>query len=159
MIIMAQILGVSCYSRNLDYARFREIADSVGAYLMADMAHVSGLVAADVVANPFEHCDVVTTTTHKSLRGPRSGMIFFRRGVKSVNAKGEEVLYNMERPINEAVFPGLQGGPHNNTIAALAVALRQAKEPEFVDYQKQVCANAKRMGDELMKRGYKITSG
>merc|ERR1712226_1708545 len=153
------IAGISCYSRNLDYARFRKIADSVGAYLMADMAHVSGLVAADVVANPFEFCDVVTTTTHKSLRGPRSGMIFFRKGVKSTNAKGEPVMYNMERPINEAVFPGLQGGPHNNTIAALAVALRQAAEPEFVQYQKQVCANARRMGDELMKRGYKITSG
>jgi len=153
------IAGISCYSRNLDYKRFREIADSVGAYLMADMAHVSGLVAADVVANPFEYCDVVTTTTHKSLRGPRSGMIFFRRGLKSVNAKGEEQLYNFERPINEAVFPGLQGGPHNNTIAALAVALKQANTTQFVDYQKQVCANAKRMGEELIKRGYKITTG
>lgn len=153
------IAGVSCYSRNLDYARFRKIADSVGAYLLADMAHVSGLVAANVVADPFEHCDVVTTTTHKSLRGPRSGMIFFRRGVRSVTAKGEQVMYNMERPINEAVFPGLQGGPHNNNIAALAVALKQANTPEFVQYQKQVCANAKRMGEELIKRGYHVTTG
>merc|ERR550532_3523244 len=146
------LCGASAYPRVVDFAKFRAIADEVGALLMADIAHISGLVATGQHPAPFEHCDIVTTTTHKSLRGPRSGMIFFRKGVKSTNAKGEPVMYNMERPINEAVFPGLQGGPHNNTIAALAVALRQAAEPEFVQYQKQVCANAKRMGEELMKR-------
>lgn len=111
------IAGVSCYPRSLDYKRFREIADSVGALLMADMAHVSGLVAAKVAPNPFEYCDVVTSTTHKTLRGPRAGVIFYRRGVKSVDASGKEVLYDYEDKINQTVFPGLQGGPHNNTIA------------------------------------------
>jgi glycine hydroxymethyltransferase len=153
------IAGTSCYSRNLDYARFREIADSVGAYLHADMAHVSGLVAAGLVSNPFEYADVVTTTTHKSLRGPRAGMIFFRRGVRSTSAKGVQILYDLEKPINEAVFPGLQGGPHNHAIASLAVALKQAASPEFKEYSKQVIKNAKRMGEELISRGYTISTG
>lgn len=113
------IAGVSCYPRNLDYKRFREIANSVNALLMADMAHVSGLVAAKVAPNPFEYCDVVTSTTHKTLRGPRAGVIFYRRGVKSVDAAGKEVLYDYEDRINQTVFPGLQGGPHNNTIAGI----------------------------------------
>jgi glycine hydroxymethyltransferase len=152
------IAGISCYSRHLDYARMRRTADSVGAYLHADMAHISGLVAAGVVPSPFEHADVVTTTTHKSLRGPRAGMIFYRKGVRSTNSKGIETMYNLERPINEAVFPGLQGGPHNHKIASLAVALKQAASPDFVLYQKQVLKNAKRMGDELMSRGYTIST-
>ncbi|XP_068943962.1 serine hydroxymethyltransferase, cytosolic isoform X2 [Petaurus breviceps papuanus] len=112
------IAGISCYSRNLDYARMRKIADNNGAYLMADMAHISGLVAAGVVPSPFEHCDVVTTTTHKTLRGCRAGMIFYRKGVRSVDPKtGKETMYNLEPLINSAVFPGLQGGPHNHAIA------------------------------------------
>lgn len=114
---------MSCYSRNLDYARFRAIADEVDAVLMADMAHVSGLVSAGLVANPFEYCDVVTTTTHKTLRGPRSGVIFYRKGNRVKD--GKTVAYELEKKINEAVFPGLQGGPHNNTIAgACAVIVR-----------------------------------
>uniref|UniRef100_A0A8C0PTW6 Serine hydroxymethyltransferase n=1 Tax=Canis lupus familiaris TaxID=9615 RepID=A0A8C0PTW6_CANLF len=112
------IAGTSCYSRNLDYARLRKIADDNGAYLMADMAHISGLVAAGVVPSPFEHCHVVSTTTHKTLRGCRAGIIFYRRGVRSVDPKtGKETLYNLESLINSAVFPGLQGGPHNHAIA------------------------------------------
>ncbi|XP_060696783.1 serine hydroxymethyltransferase, cytosolic isoform X2 [Hemiscyllium ocellatum] len=112
------IAGVSCYSRNLDYARMRQIADDNGAYLMSDMAHISGLVAAGVVPSPFEYSDVVSTTTHKTLRGCRSGMIFYRKGVRSTDPKtGKEIMYNLESLINQAVFPGLQGGPHNHAIA------------------------------------------
>ncbi|KAH9494878.1 Serine hydroxymethyltransferase, cytosolic [Bulinus truncatus] len=111
------IAGISCYSRDLDYKRFRQIADEVGAYLLADMAHVSGLVAAGLAPNPFEYCDVVSTTTHKTLRGPRSGMIFFRKGVRRVLKDGSKEMYDLEKKINDAVFPGLQGGPHNHQIA------------------------------------------
>jgi glycine/serine hydroxymethyltransferase len=109
-----------------------QICDDCGAYLMSDMAHISGLVAAGVVDSPFEHSDVVTTTTHKSLRGPRGGMIFFRKGEKFGNT--------LQDAINSAVFPGLQGGPHNNNIGALAIALKQCMEPEFKEYQTQVCS-------------------
>lgn len=110
------IAGTSCYSRNLDYKRFREICDDVGAILLADMAHVSGLVAAKVVNDPFEYADVVTTTTHKSLRGPRAALIFCRTGVQKVDKNGKEIMYDFEKKINEAVFPGLNGGPHNHAI-------------------------------------------
>ncbi len=113
------IAGTSCYSRYLDYKRFREICDDVGAILMADMAHISGLVAGKAINDPFEYADVVTTTTHKSLRGPRAALIFYRKGVKSVDKNGKEVLYDFERKINEAIFPGLNGGPHNNAIGGL----------------------------------------
>merc|ERR1719191_2568919 len=113
------IAGASAYSRHIDYPRMREICDKVGAYLLADMAHISGLVAAGVVPSPFDYADIITTTTHKSLRGPRGAMIFYRKGVRSVNKKGEEIMYNLEQPINAAVFPGHQGGPHNHTISAL----------------------------------------
>lgn len=153
------VAGVSCYSRNLDYKRFREIADEVGAYLLADMAHVSGLVAAGVVPSPFEYCDVVTTTTHKSLRGPRSGMIFYRKGVRKETKNGEKVMFDLERKINEAVFPGLQGGPHNHQIAAVAVSLKQAQTPEFKLYQQQIVSNAKAMAKALQNKGYHIVSG
>jgi glycine hydroxymethyltransferase len=139
------IAGASAYSRDFDYARMRAIADSVGAYLMADMAHISGLVAAGLVKSPFEFADVVTTTTHKSLRGPRGGMIFFKK--------------ELEGAINQAVFPGLQGGPHNHTISGLAVALKAAAQPEFVEYQKQVIANAQAMSNKLTSLGYSIVSG
>lgn len=154
------IAGTSCYSRNLDYARLRKIADDNGAYLMADMAHISGLVAAGVVPSPFEHCHVVSTTTHKTLRGCRAGMIFYRRGVRSVDPKtGKEILYNLESLINSAVFPGLQGGPHNHAIAGVAVALKQAMTPEFRVYQLQVVANCRALAATLMELGYTIVTG
>ncbi|XP_028355736.1 serine hydroxymethyltransferase, cytosolic isoform X1 [Physeter macrocephalus] len=154
------IAGTSCYSRNLDYARLREIADDNGAYLMADMAHVSGLVAAGVVPSPFEHCHVVSTTTHKTLRGCRAGMIFYRKGVRSVDPKtGRETRYNLESLINSAVFPGLQGGPHNHAIAGVAVALKQAMTPEFRVYQRQVLANCRALAEALMGLGYKVVTG
>ncbi|CAH1424628.1 unnamed protein product, partial [Lactuca virosa] len=117
------IAGASAYPRDFDYPRMRKIADGVGAFLMMDMAHISGLVAASVVGNPFDYCDIVTTTTHKSLRGPRGGMIFFKK---------DPVLgIELESAINNAVFPGLQGGPHNHTIGGLAVCLKHAQSPEF----------------------------
>ncbi|XP_036749898.2 serine hydroxymethyltransferase, cytosolic isoform X1 [Manis pentadactyla] len=158
------IAGTSCYSRNLDYARLRKIAEDNGAYLMADMAHISGLVAAGVVPSPFEHCHVVCTTTHKTLRGCRAGMIFYRRGVRSMDPKtGKETLYNLESLINSAVFPGLQGGPHNHAIAVflpgVAVALKQAMTPEFRVYQHQVVANCKALAKTLMELGYKVVTG
>jgi len=137
----------------------REICDKVGAYMLADMAHISGLVAAGVVPSPFEFADVVTTTTHKSLRGPRGAMIFFRKGVRSTTAKGKEVLYDLEGPINQAVFPGHQGGPHNHTIAALATALKQANSAEFVGYQKQVLKNNAAFATAMSGRGYELVSG
>lgn len=116
------------------------LSTQVGAWLLADMAHISGLVAADVVPGPFAHADVVTTTTHKSLRGPRGAMIFFRRGVRKEDPKKGQVMYDIEDKINFSVFPGLQGGPHNHTIAGLACALKQAVTPEFKAYQTQVRA-------------------
>lgn len=153
------VAGVSCYSRCLDYARFRDIADQNGAYLFADMAHVSGLVAAKVIPSPFKYCDIVSTTTHKTLRGPRAGVIFYRKGVRSVKPNGDKVLYELEAKINEAVFPGLQGGPHNNAIAGIATAMKQAQSTEFQQYQKQTVRNAQRLCDGLIKRGYTISSG
>ncbi|KAJ2945979.1 hypothetical protein O0L34_g4897 [Tuta absoluta] len=153
------IAGISCYSRCLDYKRFRQIADENGAYLMADMAHISGLVAAGVIPSPFEYCDMVTTTTHKTLRGPRAGVIFYRKGVRSVKPNGDKVMYDLENRINQAVFPGLQGGPHNHAIAAIATAMKQATTPEFLHYQKQVIANAQRLCAGLVSRGYDIATG
>jgi glycine hydroxymethyltransferase len=127
---------------------------------MADIAHISGLIAADVIPSPFEYADIVTTTTHKTLRGPRAGMIFFRRGVKEVNKKtGAEVMYDLEQKINGAVFPALQGGPHENQIAAIAVALRQAQSDEFKIYQQQVLSNCKAMAQALLDCGYQLVSG
>lgn len=159
------IAGTSAYSRLIDYERMREIAKSVNAYLLSDMAHISGLVAGDVVPSPFGYSDIVTTTTHKSLRGPRGAMIFFRKGVRSTTKAGEKVMYDLENPINASVFPGHQGGPHNHTISALAVALGQAQTPAFKQYQKLVLENAKslakRLGDptESGGLGYNIVSG
>jgi len=147
------VAGISCYSRALDYARFRAIADQQGSWLLADMAHVAGLVAAGVAPSPFLHCDVVTTTVHKTLRGPRSGVIFYRRGVRSVDSKGNKVMYDIENKINLAVFPGLQGGPHNHAIAGIAVAMKQAKSEEFKTYQTQVVKNAQRLAEGLLKLG------
>lgn len=153
------VAGTSAYCRLIDYARMRKIADSVGAYLVVDMAHISGLIAAGVIPSPFEHADIVTTTTHKSLRGPRGAMIFFRKGVRKVDAKtGKEILYDLESPINFSVFPGHQGGPHNHTITALAVALKQAASPEFKAYQQQVVNNAKALENKLKELGHKLVA-
>ena len=135
------VAGASAYSRLIDYKRIREIADKVGAYVMSDMAHISGLVSAQVIPSCFPYSDVVTTTTHKSLRGPRGAMIFYRKGQKGTDKKGNPIMYDLEDKINFAVFPGLQGGPHNHTIGALATCLKQANTPEFVEYQKQVLKN------------------
>jgi glycine hydroxymethyltransferase len=153
------VAGTSAYCRLIDYARMRKIADSVGAYLVVDMAHISGLIAAGVIPSPFEYADIVTTTTHKSLRGPRGAMIFFRKGVRSTDAKtGKQTLYDLENPINFSVFPGHQGGPHNHTITALTVALKQAASPEFKQYQQQVVDNAKALENTFKSLGYKLVS-
>lgn len=153
------VAGASAYSRLIDYERIRKIADSVGAYVMSDMAHISGLVAAEVIPSCFPYSDVVTTTTHKSLRGPRGAMIFYRKGQKGTDKKGNPIMYDLEDKINFAVFPGLQGGPHNHTIGALATCLKQAATPEFVEYQKQVLKNSTRLAEELNKLGYNLVSG
>jgi len=153
------VAGASAYSRLIDYERIREIADKVGAYVMADMAHISGLIAAEVIPSCFPWADVVTTTTHKSLRGPRGAMIFYRKGQRGTTKKGDPIMYDIEEKINFAVFPGLQGGPHNHTIGALAVALKQANTPEFAEYQNQVLKNCARLSQELTKMGYDIVSG
>ncbi|TVU25548.1 hypothetical protein EJB05_28047 [Eragrostis curvula] len=153
------ICGGSAYPRDWDYARLRAVADKVGALLLCDMAHISGLVAAQEAANPFEYCDVVTTTTHKSLRGPRAGMIFYRKGPKPPKkGQPEGAVYDYEDKINFAVFPSLQGGPHNHQIAALAVALQQTMTPGFKAYAKQVKANAVAIGNYLMSKGYKMVT-
>ena len=141
------IAGFSAYSQVMDWARFREIADKVGAYLMVDMAHVAGLIAAGVYPNPVPHADVVTSTTHKTLRGPRGGIIL---------AKANEEL---EKKFNSAVFPGSQGGPLMHVIAAKAVGFLEAQSPEFVEYQKQVVKNAKAMAATFLERGINIVSG
>jgi len=153
------IAGASAYPRDWDYKRMRAIADKHGAYLMCDMAHISGLVAAKQCNNPFEYCDVVTTTTHKTLRGPRSGMIFFRRGFKK-DDKGQPttVAYDIEDKVNFAVFPSLQGGPHDNVVAGVAVALKEASTPEFEEYVIQLKKNAVTLGSELQRHGYSIVT-
>ncbi|XP_063111066.1 serine hydroxymethyltransferase, mitochondrial isoform X2 [Cavia porcellus] len=154
------IAGTSAYARLIDYARMREVCDEVKAYLLADMAHISGLVAARVIPSPFKYADIVTTTTHKTLRGARSGLIFYRKGVRAVDPKtGQEIPYTFEDRINFAVFPSLQGGPHNHAIAAVAVALKQASTPMFREYSLQVLKNARAMADALLHRGYSLVSG
>ncbi len=140
------VAGASAYPRVIDFKKFREIADEVGAYLMVDMAHIAGLVAAGVHPNPMEYADIVTTTTHKTLRGPRGGMIL----------TNDEAI---AKKINSYVFPGIQGGPLMHVIAAKAVAFKEALEPEFKDYAKQVVANCKALADELTKLGFKLVSG
>eukprot|EP00934_Nitzschia_sp_Nitz4_P005218 Nitzschia sp. Nitz4//scaffold33_size148984//123939//125538//NITZ4_002946-RA/size148984-processed-gene-0.146-mRNA-1//1//CDS//3329548481//5208//frame0 len=139
------IAGGSAYPREWDYKRMREIAHSVGAMLMVDMAHISGLVAGKVAASPFDYADIVTSTTHKTLRGPRSGMIFAKASL-------------MDK-INSAVFPSLQGGPHNHQIGALAVALKEASQPEFAQYARNIVANAKALAQGLQERGHTLATG
>jgi len=155
------ISGASAYPREWEYDRMRKIADKHSAYLICDMAHVSGLVAAKVVESPFKYCDVVSTTTHKTLRGPRAGLIFFRRGPKK-NEKGEAIegqTYDLENRVNFAVFPSCQGGPHQNAIAAIATALLQVNSPEFKEYAENVIKNAKKLASELLKRNYQLVTG
>jgi glycine hydroxymethyltransferase len=139
------IAGASAYSLRIDFERFAAVAKAVGAWLMVDMAHYAGLIAAGVYPNPIPHADVVTTTTHKSLRGPRGGLILMKDHVA--------------RPINSAIFPGIQGGPLMHVIAAKAVALKEALAPEFKRYQQQVIVNAAALADELTRRGLRIVSG
>ncbi|XP_031281581.1 serine hydroxymethyltransferase, mitochondrial [Pistacia vera] len=153
------VAGASAYARLYDYAHIRKVCDKQKAIMLADMAHISGLVAAGVIPSPFDYADIVTTTTHKSLRGPRGAMIFFRKGVKEINKQGKEVLYDYEDKINQAVFPGLQGGPHNHTITGLAVALKQATTPEYKAYQEQVLSNCSKFAQTLVERGYELVSG
>eukprot|EP01117_Protostelium_nocturnum_P014914 TRINITY_DN572_c0_g1_i1.p1 TRINITY_DN572_c0_g1~~TRINITY_DN572_c0_g1_i1.p1 ORF type:complete len:492 (+),score=190.59 TRINITY_DN572_c0_g1_i1:77-1552(+) len=152
------VVGASAYPRDYEYDKFRSVADAHGAYLLADIAHISGLVAAKLVNNPFKYADIVTTTTHKTLRGPRGGMIFYRKGVKKVE-KGKEIMWDLEEKINFSVFPSFQGGPHNNAIAALSVALKEASSPDFVTYQKSVISNAQTLATHLQAKGYTLVSG
>jgi glycine hydroxymethyltransferase len=139
------ICGASAYSRDFDYERFSKIAKKHDAFLMADIAHISGFVATSEMRSPFDHCDVVTTTTHKSLRGPRAGIIFFRK--------------ELEQQINEAVFPGLQGGPHENQIAAIATQMREVATPEFKEYIIQVRKNCQTLAECLQSYGFTIVTG
>jgi glycine hydroxymethyltransferase len=141
------VAGFSAYSLQVDWQRFREIADSVGAYLLVDMAHVAGLIAAGIYPSPVNIADVTTTTTHKTLRGPRGGLIL---------ARANEVI---EKKLNSMIFTGIQGGPLMHVIAAKAVALKEAMEPAFTEYQKQVLQNARAMAEVMMARGYKVVSG
>ena len=140
------VAGASAYPRVIDFAKFREVADAVGAYLMVDMAHIAGLVAAGVHPSPIPYADVVTTTTHKTLRGPRGGLILCN----------DEAIY---KKINSAVFPGTQGGPLEHIIAAKAVCFGEALKPEFKTYAQQIVKNAKVLADELMKNGFRLVSG
>jgi len=139
------IAGASAYSRVIDFRKFREIADEVGAYLMVDIAHIAGLIAADCHPSPAEHAHFVTTTTHKTLRGPRGGLILCRQ--------------EFAKAIDSAVFPGLQGGPLMHVIAAKAVALKKAMSEEFREYQRQIVVNARHLSDRMRARGYRIVSG
>lgn len=139
------IAGASAYTRDIDYARFRAIADKNKSYLMADIAHTAGLIASGLLTSPFQYCDVVTTTTHKTLRGPRGALIFCRKAHKEA--------------IDFAVFPSCQGGPHNNTIAAIATALKQVQTEEFIAYAKQVVRNAQHLAEELKKRRFTLVTG
>src|SRR5690625_2134122 len=139
------IAGASAYSRTLDFAKFREICDEVGALLLVDMAHIAGLVAAGLHPSPVPYAEFVTTTTHKTLRGPRGGMILCRA--------------EYANDIDKAVFPGLQGGPLMHIIAAKAVALKEASDPAFVTYQKQIVRNAQALAEALISRGHRLVSG
>jgi glycine hydroxymethyltransferase len=155
------ICGASSYSRDWDYARFRAIADSVGALLLADVSHPSGLIAAGLLNNPLPHCHIVTTTTHKTLRGPRGGMIMMGEDFENpwglTTPKGN--VKKMSAVLDGAVFPGTQGGPLEHVIAAKAVAYREALEPSYKEYCKQVIANAAALAKAMVGRGYKIISG
>lgn len=155
------ICGASAYARDWDYARFRKIADQVGALLLADIAHPAGLIAAGLLNNPIPHCHIVTSTTHKTLRGPRGGVILMGRDFDNPwgrsTKKGDPI--QMSSILDSGVFPGMQGGPLEHVIAAKAVAFGEALEPSFKEYGRQVIQNAKAMADEFSARGYNIISG
>lgn len=154
------LAGFSAYPRELDYGKFAEIGNEVGAMLMADMSHIAGLIVSGVAKNPFDYgFHVITTTTHKTLRGPRGGLILSRGIVGNPLKKPEKTLENLPTLIDRAVFPGTQGGPHMHTIAAKAVAFGEALQPEFKDYAEQIVKNAKRLAEELQKRGFKLVTG
>jgi len=142
------VAGFTAYPRKIDWKKFREIADAVGAYLMVDMSHLAGMIAGGAYPSPFPYADVVTTTTHKTLRGPRAALIFSKIDERELGKK-----------IDKAIFPGLQGGPHMNQIAAVAVALGEASKPEFKKYAKQIIANTKTLAGEMKKLGWRIISG
>ena len=147
------VAGFTAYPRIIDFKKFREIADACGALLMVDMSHIAGLVAGGVYPSPFEYADIVTTTVHKTLRGPRSALIFSRNDTVGQTAR------ELGKKIDKAIFPGMQGGPHMNQIAAVAVALREAAAPEFKKYAKQIVKNANVLAEELTKLGWRIVSG
>ncbi len=149
------VAGYTAYPRKIDFKKFREIADSVGAYLMVDMSHFAGLVAGGAYPTPFPYADVVTTTTHKTLRGPRSAMIFVRSTSRATSRGNIDIATLIDR----ALFPGLQGGPHLNQIAGVAVALGEALDPKFKIYANQIVKNAKALAEALKKRGWRIISG
>jgi len=149
------IAGGSAYPRDWDYEKLRATMDKVDGFFLVDMAHFAGLVAAQLHNDPFKYADLVTTTTHKSLRGPRAGVIFYRKS--KITRRGKE--YDLDNLVNSAVFPGLQGGPHMNQIGAIAVALKEATTPEFKEYAKQVIANARTLAETLTSKGYDIQTG
>src|SRR5687768_9395320 len=155
------ICGASAYSRDWDYKRIREVADKIGAVIMADIAHPAGLIAKGLLNDPFDHCHIVTSTTHKTLRGPRGGVIMMRNDFENPwghkTPKGE--IKMMSTLLDGAVFPGTQGGPLEHVIAAKAVAFEEARDPRFKTYIQQVQANARTMAGEFMNRGYNIVSG
>lgn len=154
------IAGFSAYPRELDYAKFAEIGNEVGALLMADMAHIAGLIVGGVAANPFDFgFHVITTTTHKTLRGPRGGLILSRGTVSNPLKAPEKTLDNIPTLIDRAIFPGMQGGPHMHSIAAKAVAFGEALQPEFKNYAQQIVKNASRLADELQQRGFQLITG
>ncbi len=153
------VTGGTAYPRVYEWAKYKEIADEVGAYLLADMSHVAGLVAGGVYPNPVGIADVVTTTTHKSLRGPRGAIILCNGNPSTPLTKVERTKENIPTLIDRAIIPGLQGGPHNHQTAAIAVALKEAMEPGFKVYARQILLNAKTLADELLKRGFELVTG
>ncbi len=153
------LAGFSSYPRELDYAKFGAIGKEVGAVLVADMAHIAGLIAAGGLKNPFDYgFQMITTTTHKTLRGPRGGMILTKGKVGNPLQAPEKKVENLPTLVDRTVFPGVQGGPHMHVIAAKAVAFHEAMQPAFKTYAKQILKNSKRLGDELMKRGFKLVT-
>ncbi len=152
------LAGFSAYSRNLDWKKFKEIADEVGALTMADISHVAGLIAGKAIESPVPYFDIVTTTTHKTLRGPRSAIIMCKDKMIKKIVKGEEKEVSLPKAIDAGLFPGMQGGPHDHINAGKAVAFLEALQPEFQTYAQNIIKNAKAMADELMKLGYKIIS-
>jgi glycine hydroxymethyltransferase len=154
------LAGFSAYPRELDYAKFAAIGSEVGALLMADMAHIAGLIAAGIAKNPFDYgFHVITTTTHKTLRGPRGGLILSKGTVGNPLRAPEKTLENIPTLIDRSIFPGMQGGPHMHVIAAKAVAFREAMQPEFKAYAEQIVKNAAKLADELQKRGFQLVTG